>query len=486
MGYFHALAASAAIQAGIGFAIRVPVWEGTIVLPTLGVAQLPMRSRFSVAEVRGDAGGVRVGAADLSLTLPVDLSTDAPGWWAIRRIEARDAGRLVRIRLDDVDPYRGMHEPLLPKRIDADAVRDWEKLLAGAWHLMLRCVPAVADGFAEGFDAVVPIPAVPYKSVSGSAGEAFGSATIALPADATSLAAMLVHEFQHFKLGALMHLTALTEADCRERFYTQWRDDPRPIGGVLHGVYAFFGVTAFWRGLATVDTQATDERAWFEFGYWRAGVARTLDALRADGGLTEIGRRFVDGIAGRLEPWLREPIPDRTAGLVDAATVDHHAGWRMRHVRPDKETVRSLTIAWLSGKKPAPVALDDQAPTPVPDGTWSGARTELVRLALTIPAPSIASVWQEIPGATRADFDYATGRAQDAVRSYRAELATDQDSPNAWVGLGLALRAAQVTSPAARALLGRPELVRAVHREVRRERTVDPVELAEWISPLVR
>jgi hypothetical protein len=45
-------------------------------------------------------------------------------------------------------------------------------------------------------------------------------------------------------------------------------------------------------------------------------------------------------------------------------------------------------------------------------------------------------------------------------------LAEDPDDPAALVGLGLAL-AARSTGPAARALLRRPELVRAVHRRLR-------------------
>ncbi|MGH3925380.1 MAG: HEXXH motif domain-containing protein, partial [Pseudonocardiaceae bacterium] len=75
------------------------------------------------------------------------------------------------------------------------------------------------------------------------------------------------------------------------------------------------------------------------------------------------------------------------------------------------------------------------------------------------------------------------GRLTDAARGYRAELAADADRPAAWVGLGLALSGLGVT-PAARALLHYPELVRAVHRRVRaRTRAVPtPEDLAAWIG----
>ncbi|MEV7964474.1 HEXXH motif-containing putative peptide modification protein [Sphaerisporangium sp. NPDC088356] len=68
--------------------------------------------------------------------------------------------------------------------------------------------------------------------------------------------------------------------DSRERFLTLWRDDPRPIGGVVQGVYAFFGVTAFWRALTHHGKGNTKYRAEFEFGYWRAGTWHTLPRCR--------------------------------------------------------------------------------------------------------------------------------------------------------------------------------------------------------------
>jgi uncharacterized protein len=57
----------------------------------------------------------------------------------------------------------------------------------------------------------------------------------------------LTHEIQHVKLGALLDLVTLTLPDDGRRYYAPWRDDPRPLGGLLHGVYAYLGVTEFWR-----------------------------------------------------------------------------------------------------------------------------------------------------------------------------------------------------------------------------------------------
>ena len=488
VGHMHALAAAAAIHAGLNFHTHIPLWNGGAVLPTLGLAQLATNSPWSVAEVHSEHGQVEVCNETASVHLPSALAADAPGWWGIQRLTMRAGEHVLSVRLDDLDPYRGLYEPVLPQRLGPAEVDVWRALLDDAWRLIVHHLPDIADAIPVGLDSLVPRPAVPFRMPSASTGEAFGSAIIARPPDAASLAATLVHEFHHIRLGGLLHLTRLHEEDSRERFYTPWREDPRPIGGALQGVYAFFGVTAFWRALARAGTRAPERRIAFEFVYWREQTWRVLCVLRDDPVLTPAGRRFVDGIAERLGPWQDEPVPADLADLVTAVAADHHAGWRMRYLRPDPRTVADLADAWLVGRnRPATTRLvTDRPPTPVPDGSWSPTRTDLIRLSVADPADgrnALSRTWSSVPGATAADFAYATGRFTDAARGYRAELAADADCPTAWVGLGLALSGLGVT-PAARALLHYPELVRAVHRRIRAyARTVPaPEDLAAWID----
>ncbi|MGH3752806.1 MAG: HEXXH motif domain-containing protein [Pseudonocardiaceae bacterium] len=488
VGHLHALAAAAAIHAGLDFHTYIPLWNGGAMLPTLGLAQLVTDSPWAVAEVRGERGQVQVGNEVGSVQLPPALTVDAPGWWGIQRLTIRVGEHVLSLRLDDLDPYRGLYEPVPPQRLDSAEAAAWRALLDQAWHLIVHHLPDIADALPAGLDSLVPRPAVPFRMPSASTGEAFGSAIIARPSDAAYLAATLVHEFHHIRLGGLLHLTRLHEEDPRERFYTPWRDDPRPIGGVLQGVYAFFGVTAFWRALARADTRTPDRRAAFEFAYWRKQTWGVLCVLRDDPVLTPAGRRFVDGIAERLGPWQDEPVPADLAGLVAVVGADHYAGWRISYLRPDPGTVADLADGWLAGHdRPATTCpVTDRPPTPVPDGSWSPARTDLIRLSVADPSDgrdALSRIWSSVPGATAADFAYASGRFIDAARGYRAELAADADRPAALVGLGLALSGQGVTS-AARALLHYPEVVRAVHRRIRgRTHTVPaPEDLAAWIG----
>ncbi|GAB1508994.1 HEXXH motif domain-containing protein [Actinophytocola sp. KF-1] len=486
VGHLHSVAAAAAIRAGLDFHVLVPVWGGGVNLPTLGLARLPADEPHSVAAVRGTRDHVEIAHESGRVVLTAPFGDDAPGWWGVRQLAMSTGRHRLTLRLDDVDHYRGLHEPTLPRRLDATEVDAWRRLLAGAWDLVCRHLPERAGTFSAGLDSLVPVRAVRFQTMSASSGEAFGSAVIAEPDDSVTLGATLVHEFHHIVLGGVLHLARLQEEDRRERFYVPWRPDPRPLSGALQGIYAFFGVTEFWRAIAYAPASDLTRRAMFEFAQARSETWRVLQAVRADGGLTREGRRFLDGIAGRLGPWLDEPVPEDLRRLAESVTADHHAGWRMRHLRPDSAAVAALTEAWLAGQPHAPVALPqtDPEPTPVADGTPSLARTDLIRLGITTGDRRAAGAsWRSVRNATTADLAYANGRFADAAQEYRAELAKDPDRVSAWVGLGLALSAVG-TGPAARALTRHPELVRAVRRRIATtaQDVPAPERLATWIG----
>lgn len=486
LGHVHAIASAAAIRAGLRFEMSVPLCDGMVSLPSLGVARLPATREFAVAEVAGARGDYAVSHADHRVDLPVRSAENGPGWWCIREVRAIAGPDRFTVRLDDLDPYRGLYEPVPPQRLPESEFAEWRRLLGDAWRLLVTVLPDYARLLPVGLDSLVPRPRVLFRNPSASTGEAFGSAVLGVPTDEASLAATLVHEFQHIVLGGLLHLAELYVSDPTERLYVPWRDDPRPLRGAVQGVYAFTGVTAFWRALAR---DVGSRRAWFEFAYWRRETWQVLDLLRDEASFTDAGRRFLTGVAEVLGPWQDESVPDDVAGLAAAAATDHRAGWRLRHLRPRPENVNALAHAWLAGSTRPPVALlrADLPPTPVPDGPWSHARADLTRLALTdAGSAAIPAVWPTVPDATAADVAYVAGHYRTAVERYRAQLAEAPDDPASLVGLGLAL-AALGPHPAARALAHCPELVRAVHRDLRRTDRLVPTQetLASWIGQLV-
>lgn len=485
VGYVHAIAAAAAIKAGIDFRIEVPVWNGDAMLPAIGSVRLTTSSPFSTAAVTGIADRYTVGNDNGSVPLPPALDDDAENWLHVRRVRTRVGPHRFSVRLDDLDPYRGLYEPVPPRRLPAAEVAQWQQHIDAACQLIVEHMPDFAEIMPIGLVSLVPAPQVPYQNPSASTTEAFGSALVGRPTDGAALAATLIHEFQHIVLGSLLHMIRIHEDDPRERFYVPWRDDPRPLSGTMQGLYAFTAVTKFWRSLARPGTEGMARRAAFEFALWRDHTWRVLGAVRHDHALTAAGRRLLDWLASQLRRWRADPVPDDVAELAATVAADHRAGWRTRYVRPDARLVSKLVAAWEAAEPRPPLAMAEQGPppTPVPDGSWSRARADLIRIGMSEPVPGIATSGA---GATPADVAFATGRFDEAADGYRNELGLDPDRPTSLVGLGLAL-SARGPSDAGRALLNRPELVRAVHRALRHTGAdvPTPERLAAWLGQLV-
>lgn len=481
-GYLHSLSAAAAIRAGIDFETELPVWHGGAILPTIGLVRLPTAETHSVAAVRGTAGTVRISTGTTRIVLPDQLSTGSVQWWPIRRLAATAARHELSVYFDDVDPYRGSYEPVVHQRVGESEMAAWQRLLPMAWTSLVECLPDYAEAMATGLEVLGPLPVMAHRPSSESNGDAFGSAMIGLPEQPHDLAAALVHEFQHIRLSGLTHIASLCQDDRTTRFYVPWRDDPRPIAGVLQGSYAFLGVCAYWRELAR---QNDDDRAQFEFSYHRLNVWRAISGVLRDNALTETGQRFVSVMAATVRAWQDEPVSAAVAETARLAAMDHYLGWRLRHLRPDPGLVTTLSRAWLTGVPDDVDIRPDRPPTPVPDGEWSHARTALLRLAMT-GAPVASRT--DVPDATAGDAAWATGRFDDAVGCYRAELAADPDRPASWAGLATALSTLG-PSPASRMLLDRPELVRAVHRSVAGAVSTatapQPEEIASWLTRVV-
>ena len=75
------------------------------------------------------------------------------------------------------------------------------------------------------------------------------SAFVSVPATVTvdapwRVAESILHEFMHLQLTAIEHVVRLV-ATSNGTFYSPWRKEMRPVAGVLHGAYAFFGVNDF-------------------------------------------------------------------------------------------------------------------------------------------------------------------------------------------------------------------------------------------------
>jgi HEXXH motif-containing protein len=477
LSYLGAVCCIAAARAGLEICIELPTMDGVVTLPSWGRAEM----RGLSVVVTTTRGRLRIG----DLLAPEDPAVDVPGWHGLHVLEVTCDGLSLRLVVDDLDPHRDVHGLGAAERLTADALALWRARLDEAWSVLVRWHRRYAESISAGLNTLVPLAPPPSGfGVNATGMESFGAVSMTPPTDPLALAAALLHEWQHAKLGALLDLLTLHTAGSEPRFYAPWRDDPRPLGGLLHGVYAFLGVTDFWRVQRRVLDGSRARVAEFEFARWRAMVWQTTRLLQRADSLTEEGRLFLSGLADRQELWLDEPVSDTAATLAAEVNVEHRVMWRLRNRVPKAGRVAELADDWLAGAAASTGAVPATLSPAAGLAASSNVRYELAALRLADPerfaglCATPAAIAGEVPHASPGDIAHARGDIAGARTEYLRRLAERPDDHRAWIGLALV---ADPDDEAALWLL--PELVVALHGEVRRRGAAapDPLRLTLWL-----
>lgn len=492
VGYLHTMAASAVVHAGGPLDIRVPMRQGVIHLPTLGHTRFADHEVWETATVRMSERGVEIiTAADRILLEGVPAPTPGgpggPGMVA-RAVPVTQVWRPTRVAsavgvvLEDADPYRLTRHSAPPVWLPAADLQRWERKLAAVWTVLREGHPGLAEAVSATVAAIVALPAADrFHSFSASSNDAVGSVEMSEPHDPVDGAATLAHELRHALLGALSHLDDLVDPRAAPRlWFVPWRDDPRPTRSVLQGVYAYHGVTDFWRIQRRRARGAEAMLAHFEFAVWRRAVLDISADLLRDGPLTGLGRRFLSGLRLTALGWIGEPVPTEARRLADLVHADTRAMWRIHHLVPEQRLVHRLAAAWSDGAAvPADVVAVPQRLRPDPRARALDSRARLARRWLAERDAFRRDERDAVISA--ADAALIAGDGVRAGRLYARTLDAADQTGSAdrrdLVGLGLALGE---HTTAGRVLRRRPDLVHAVARAAPRG---GGAALAAWLSP---
>ena len=311
--YLSAVAAVAAIRAGLDAQLLLPVRAGIVHLPTIGSWLVEK----TADTVRIDIGGGAYELPSGSRALPLRVLT---------------AGEKA-VWLDDLDPFRDCYGWPTASRLDDTEFDAWQRAFNEAWALLERDYPSYAAGLASGLSAIVPLaPAERGRHISSTARDASGAIAIGLPGNAAALALLLIHEFQHVKLGAVLDVFDLHDSSDTGLYYAPWRDDPRPLEGLLQGAYAHVAVADYWRVRRSVLTNEDElVAAAAAFARWRQAVLTVIETVSRSGSLTELGQRFVDRMRLTVVGWLDEPVPDVALDSAAWSARRHCGSWLQAH-----------------------------------------------------------------------------------------------------------------------------------------------------------
>jgi uncharacterized protein len=277
--HLASLAAAAALRAGVAAELPLPVRDGMVHLPAAGA--IAAGSGHGPTEVVTVTQDGRVAARGGGRWLEARYATGPP---------------FSRLAVEDLDPFRDCQDWPATGRLPTVEWLAWRRSLAAAGKHLAAALPTYARVLGAGLRAVVPLHPAATHSRSATARQAFGAVAAALPGESTEpgeLGSLLLHEFQHVKLNALLDMYELFDPAYSGRLRVPWRQDPRPVEGALHGTYAFLALTHLRR-----SSGQADRSGYLRLRSWVCAVA---EALSATGALTCDGERFIAGMAAAAE-----------------------------------------------------------------------------------------------------------------------------------------------------------------------------------------
>lgn len=330
-----AVAASAAVRGSVTTTINLPITDvvsRTVALPSLGFATFPDSSSnvVSLSTMRGRAV---LFDGDTRVEIPQNPYQDTLDWKGVRRVSADYGGMRICLLMDGLSSHYLPERVAVPeKRVDQQMVDTWRRAIAAGWRVLVENHREVAAEVAAANTMLVPLCGSATGQISMTLSDAFGCVAMSLPLDPRSTALTLAHEVQHAKLSVLMDLFPLIDRETKEFFYAPWRDDPRPLIGLFQGMYAHFGVAAFWRRQRHQEKEPEHARnAEFEFVRWREASSEVARFLISSGKLPPIGRRFVTGVLRALNEWGTNNVSSSALAAARRLAEEHRKRWQRAH-----------------------------------------------------------------------------------------------------------------------------------------------------------
>jgi HEXXH motif-containing protein len=227
--------------------------------------------------------------------------------------------------LDSARGFRGLPENYQLQQTE---------LLRDALTLLERHQPATLEHMRELVQVIAfkPPGADEYSNVSFS--DLPGAFILSAVRHPYWIADGLIHELLHNRLFFILDggeiLESVRETAERSEFYSPWRDDLRPLSGLLHAVYVYIGVGKFWHAVCASGEATGTQRQYVEDQAVRAvlqlkiGIAQ----LGSHAMFTESGiglfrelERDVDGLAASMRALNLSPSAPATIARADGQIV---------------------------------------------------------------------------------------------------------------------------------------------------------------------
>jgi hypothetical protein len=205
----------------------------------------------------------------------------------------------------------------------------WLSSLEEAWFWIDSCSTLLASEIVMGVQSLVPVHS---HTIDVHRSQTFreipGLLILSWMSDTSVIVEALVHEYHHHKLNALLNLDPIiVEGSPEEIYYSPWRDDPRPLSGILQGIYVFQAVLEFGHKILKTDIPVLQEKRLQQRVYTAKQQLQTaLKVLKINAEFSLIGQGLIEAIEeniDRVEP----EISQTEKQLIDVRLKEHQQKW---------------------------------------------------------------------------------------------------------------------------------------------------------------
>ena len=223
LGYLAAVAAAAAVGPSLPIRTRRTGYPGPRRSAQPWLAEVTSQDewvRLSSDGRRLRAGGhIGLACDDLVPDDGTGTGTDrqaVPRWRGTPLVRAEADGRAWEVLLEDADDYLDRYQLPVRTAMTAADVACWRRVIQDAWELLVRHHDWAAEPVAEGVSRHRPAGAAHRPGQRGLTGGLRCHRHVS-PPSAVSMAEVLIHEFQHVKLGGLLDMVPLVKPGRRAR-----------------------------------------------------------------------------------------------------------------------------------------------------------------------------------------------------------------------------------------------------------------------------
>lgn len=228
------------------------------------------------------------------------------------------------IRVDSFEPCLTLpYVEVYPRVQEPEKYRQFFITLQRALRRLTNYDSRLVDEMSLITSSITPMNAEEdgMQMYSGTSSTMFGGYFLSATDQPLYIAEMLLHEFCHNKLRLLQEVIPMigTEEANLFRFYSPWRDDPRPLDGILHGLFVFSSIAGLWLKVWKAEDSSESER---EMAQRRIGtllyqLEYAIAEFCAHATLDEYGQLFLEEISRRIQALRAET-----------------AGWDFHHLLP--------------------------------------------------------------------------------------------------------------------------------------------------------